>query len=77
MLKSAIKAIGCALLLLQAAFPAFADTWPSRPIKLVVPYPPGGSSDITARVIAESLRPLLAKLAQQLTLPQSVSRQPL
>src|ERR1035437_7608441 len=61
MLKSVIKAIGCVLLVLQAAFPAFADTWPSRPIKLVVPYPPGGSTDVTARVIAESLRPLLGQ----------------
>jgi len=61
MMKSTIKAIGCALLLLQAAFPAFADTWPSRPIKLVVPYPPGGSSDVTARVIAENLRAQLGQ----------------
>jgi tripartite-type tricarboxylate transporter receptor subunit TctC len=61
MFKNCIKAIGCALLLAQAAFPAFADTWPSRPIKLVVPYPPGGSTDVTARVIAENLRPLLGQ----------------
>jgi len=61
MYKSLIKAIGCALLLAQAAFPAFAETWPSRPIKLVVPYPPGGSTDVTARVIAENLRPLLGQ----------------
>jgi len=61
MFNSFIKAIGCAVLLAQAAFPAFADTWPSRPIKLVVPYPPGGSTDVTARVIAESLRPLLGQ----------------
>lgn len=61
MFKSFIKAIGYALLLLQVAFPVFADTWPSRPIKLVVPYPPGGSTDVTARVIAENLRPLLGQ----------------
>lgn len=60
-MKNAIKAIGCALLLVLAAFPVFADTWPSRPIKLVVPYPPGGSTDVTARVIAENLRPVLGQ----------------
>ena len=32
-----------------------ADTWPARPIKLIVPYPPGGSSDIIARSISQQL----------------------
>ena len=45
----------------QAAFPALAQTWPAGPIKFVVPFSPGGSTDITARVIAENLRPLLGQ----------------
>jgi len=37
------------------ARPAFAQTWPVRPIKLVVPFPPGSSPDYVARLIAEPL----------------------
>ena len=35
---------------------AFADTYPSKAIDFVVPYPPGGASDIIARLIAERLQ---------------------
>jgi tripartite-type tricarboxylate transporter receptor subunit TctC len=46
-----------ALLALVFAAPmaAEAQDWPSRGIKFVVPYPPGGSTDIAARVIGEYL----------------------
>lgn len=37
-----------------AAFSAQA-AWPDRPIKLIVPYPPGNSSDVVARVVGEKL----------------------
>jgi len=45
----------------QAALPAPAQTWPSRTIRLVVPFAPGGSTDLSARVIAENLRPVLGQ----------------
>jgi len=45
--------------LLAFAGIAEAQTWPSRQITLIVPFPPGGSTDVIARVMAERMRPLL------------------
>jgi len=44
-----------ALLLLLCVQGAFAQAWPSKPIRLVVTFPPGGTSDIVARVAGERL----------------------
>src|SRR5256885_16641708 len=38
-----------------AASAASAETYPSRPITLVVPYPPGGATDAIARIIQDSM----------------------
>src|SRR5690349_963711 len=35
--------------------PARADNFPSRPITLIVPFPPGGSTDVAARVMADKM----------------------
>jgi tripartite-type tricarboxylate transporter receptor subunit TctC len=42
------------LLLTTAALTCAADTWPSRPIKFVVPFGPGGANDMVARAVAEA-----------------------
>jgi tripartite-type tricarboxylate transporter receptor subunit TctC len=40
---------------------AHAQSFPSRSITLVVPFPPGGSTDVTARIMADKLRPILGQ----------------
>ena len=42
---------------------AQAQTYPSKQITLVVPFPPGGSTDVTARIMAEKMRPILGQPA--------------
>jgi tripartite-type tricarboxylate transporter receptor subunit TctC len=52
MLRRTLVALAPALI----AVPALAQgTWPSKPLRIVVPYPPGGSSDIIARAISQPL----------------------
>jgi tripartite-type tricarboxylate transporter receptor subunit TctC len=43
------------MLLLVAAGAAQAQPWPAKPVRFVVPYPPGGSTDLTARTMADRL----------------------
>ncbi len=40
---------------------ATAQTWPSKPIRWIVPFAPGGANDITARIIAERLNQSLGR----------------
>ncbi|NCY25373.1 MAG: tripartite tricarboxylate transporter substrate binding protein [Alphaproteobacteria bacterium] len=43
------------------ASPAFAQSWPNRPLRIIVPFPPGGGVDLTARLLSE---PLARELGQ-------------
>jgi tripartite-type tricarboxylate transporter receptor subunit TctC len=50
-----------ALLVIAGAVDANAQNYPSRPITLVVPFPPGGSTDAAARIMAERMRATLGQ----------------
>lgn len=55
-----LRRIGLVLPLLAVALatvplPAGAQAWPVKPVRLVAPFPPGGSSDLVARVVAHGL----------------------
>jgi len=50
-----------AAILLAAAGAAGAQSWPSKPLKIIVPYPPGGTSDILARAIGPGLTAALGQ----------------
>src|SRR5215470_6017008 len=47
-------AIACAALLLCSSS-AVAQSWPARPVRLIVPFPVGGGTDLVARLIATRL----------------------
>ena len=55
--------IWAALLAAVFALPLFAQTYPAKPIRLVLPYPPGGGTDIIARPLTQLMS---ANMGQQL-----------
>ena len=55
-LRAGLAACVCA-----AATLATAQTWPEKPIRIVVPAPPGGSMDVIARILADAMQPGLGQ----------------
>jgi len=67
--RLAAQFLAAAVLILAVPTPVDAQAWPSRPIRLVVPYPAGGPTDILGRVIAQ-------KLTESLGQPVTVDNRP-
>lgn len=65
LMKAALAALPAAAFALliagSLASPAFAQAWPSRPISLVVPAPPGGGTDILGRALAQKFAEVLGQ----------------
>ncbi|MCA0324658.1 MAG: tripartite tricarboxylate transporter substrate binding protein [Proteobacteria bacterium] len=54
--RSVIQALACAVLAVGGLSSAWAQTdYPNKPVKILVPFPPGGTSDVMARMVAEPL----------------------
>ncbi len=53
--------LSIAILIGLAPGTAMAQAWPSRPMRFIVPLPPGGANDILARLIAERLQATLGQ----------------
>lgn len=56
-----LRAALAVTLALPLAAAAQEGPFPSRPIELVVPYPPGGGTDVVARIVAQAAEPLLGQ----------------
>lgn len=64
-----LESVALGLVLLWGAADTFAQSYPSQPIKILLPYGAGGVADITARVVAQ-------KLSQQLGQPVLIENRP-
>ena len=55
--RTFVSALGAA----AVAAPALGDTWPTRQVKVVIPYPPGGPTDVSIRIVLEKTGRLLGQ----------------
>jgi tripartite-type tricarboxylate transporter receptor subunit TctC len=56
MSRRAALALSAAALLAGAALPAAAQDWPTKPVRLITPFPPGAGPEAVLRVVAEKLQ---------------------
>src|SRR5687767_1677355 len=53
--RTLIKTILASVALSCTAIAAHAQTWPASPVKLIIPFPPGGGTDILSRIVSNKL----------------------
>ncbi len=61
MVRALLAVALCIGLTLHGSAPANADDYPNRPIKVVIPFPPGGPTDGMARIVSERLSAVLGQ----------------
>ncbi len=67
--RSTLARAACAILALALPAVASAQAWPAKPLKIIVPYSPGGTTDLLARLVG-------AELAKRLGQPVVVENKP-
>jgi len=61
MRRWSIRLAACAIAFVTAAGTAQAQNWPTKPIRMIVPYPAGGLSDVFARLVGDKLGQILGQ----------------
>src|ERR1700730_13132859 len=60
-LRATVTAAGLAAALMSCVAPAAAQEYPARPVRVIIPFPPGGSNDVVGRLIGTHLGERLGK----------------
>lgn len=56
-----VSAVVCAAVCAVFSNYVGAQAWPAKPIRMIIPYPPGGATDILGRLISQKLAPMLGQ----------------